>query len=52
MVVEMVAGPPDELGNGLLNCAGRAINVAVAERAMRRRPARKQATPGRRAEAP
>jgi CubicO group peptidase (beta-lactamase class C family)/uncharacterized membrane protein len=39
MVGEMVFGPPDELGNGLLNGAGWMINLAVAERAIGRRSA-------------
>jgi uncharacterized membrane protein len=37
MIGEMVAGPVDELGNGLLNGAGWIINLAVAEWAVRRR---------------
>ncbi|MFN8535439.1 MAG: DUF2306 domain-containing protein [Dehalococcoidia bacterium] len=35
---ELIAGPPDELGIGLLNGAGWVINLAVAEWAIRRRP--------------
>jgi uncharacterized membrane protein len=35
MIGEMVAGPADELGNGLLNGAGWIINLAVAEWAIR-----------------
>jgi uncharacterized membrane protein len=36
---EMIAGPPGELGNALLMGAGWIINLAVAEWAIRRRPA-------------
>jgi peptidoglycan biosynthesis protein MviN/MurJ (putative lipid II flippase) len=36
MIGEMVAGPVDELGNGLLNGAGWVINLAAAEWAIRR----------------
>jgi hypothetical protein len=39
MVGEMVIGPPGELSRALLMGAGWAINLAVAERAIRRRPA-------------
>jgi uncharacterized membrane protein len=37
MIGEAVAGPVDELGNGLLNGAGWVINLAVAEWAIRTR---------------
>jgi uncharacterized membrane protein len=40
MVGEIIAGPPSELGNALLMGAGWAINLAVAEWAIRRRPRR------------
>jgi uncharacterized membrane protein len=40
MVGELIAGPPDEMTNGLLNGAAWVINLAVAEWAIRRRPAR------------
>ena len=40
MVGELVIGPPGELGRALLMGAGWAINLAVAERAIRRRRAR------------
>jgi uncharacterized membrane protein len=39
MVGELIAGPPSELGNALLMGAGWFINLAVAELAIRRRPA-------------
>lgn len=39
MVGELIIGPPGELGRALLMGAGWAINLAVAERAIRRRPA-------------
>ena len=39
MAGELIAGPPSDLGNGLLNGAGWAINLAVAEWVIRRRPA-------------
>jgi hypothetical protein len=37
---ELIAGPPNELGNALLMGAGWAINLAVAEWSIRKRPAR------------
>lgn len=40
MIAEIVAGPPSELGHDLLMTAGWVINLAVAEWAMRKRPAR------------
>ena len=40
MIGQMLAGPVDELGNGLLNGAGWVINLAVAEWAIRRRTRR------------
>jgi uncharacterized membrane protein len=45
MVWEIVAGPPNELSNGLLNGASWVINLAVAEWAIRRRPASPAGTP-------
>jgi uncharacterized membrane protein len=39
MAGELIAGPPDELGNALLMGAGWAINLAVAEWSIRRRSA-------------
>lgn len=38
MIGEMIAGPPNELGNALLMGAGWAINLAVAEWIIRKRP--------------
>ena len=38
IVGEIVAGPPSELGNALLMGAGWAINLVIAEWAIRRRP--------------
>ncbi len=40
MAGELIAGPPNELGKALLNGAGWAINLAVAEWAIRRRGGR------------
>jgi len=42
---ELIAGPPDELSRALLMGAGWAINLAVAEWAIRRRPAPRVRTP-------
>ena len=39
MAGEMIAGPPTELSRALLMGAGWAINLAVAEWTIRRRPA-------------
>jgi len=39
MIGELVLGPPGELSRALLMAAGWVINLAVAERAIRRRPA-------------
>jgi uncharacterized membrane protein len=39
MVGELIAGPPSELGHALLMGAGWVINLAVAEWAIRKRPA-------------
>jgi hypothetical protein len=39
MVGEMLLGPPGELSRALLMGAGWVINLAVAERAIRKRPA-------------
>jgi hypothetical protein len=39
LVGELIAGPPSELGNALLMGAGWAINLAIAEWSIRRRPA-------------
>jgi hypothetical protein len=36
MAGELIAGPPNELGEALLNGAGWAINLAVAEWAIRK----------------
>jgi uncharacterized membrane protein len=47
MTGEMVAGPVDEVGNGLLNGAGWVINLAVAEWAIRRRTGRSGSAGGR-----
>ena len=48
MVGELIAGPPDELSNGLLNGAGWVINLTVAEWAIHRRPAPPVLTVGKR----
>ena len=39
MIGELVIGPPGELSRALLMGAGWVINLAVAERAIRKRPA-------------
>lgn len=39
MIGEMIAGPPNDLGNALLMGAGWVINLAVAEWIIRKRPA-------------
>ena len=39
MIGEMIAGPPNELGNALLMGAGWVINLAIAEWIIRQRPA-------------
>jgi uncharacterized membrane protein len=44
MVGELIAGPPNELGNALLMGAGWAINLAVAEWSIRKRTARSART--------
>jgi hypothetical protein len=52
MIGELIAGPPDELGNGLLNGAAWVINLAVAEWAIRRRSVRPPPTSNRSARRP
>ena len=44
MVGELVAGPPSEFGNALLMGAGWAINLAVAEWIIRKRPSHRART--------
>ena len=44
LVGELIAGPPNALGNALLMGAGWVINLAVAESAIRKRPARRART--------
>jgi hypothetical protein len=52
MTGELIAGPPDELGNGLLNGAAWVINLAVAEWAIRRRTVRPPPTSSQSARRP
>ncbi|HEU0296015.1 MAG TPA: DUF2306 domain-containing protein [Anaerolineales bacterium] len=44
LVGELIAGPPNALGNALLMGAGWVINLAVAESAIHKRPARRART--------